>query len=486
MVPHSPFKRMRSHLFFYFPPLYPISVNKQRAWTGVSLVVLTNMKVAEVGTILVITFNIQPVPVMTDPEREVTNMSTETLSWLNKDLFQEVLQQSEQDLTITVTDVSAELAVGKGENYTSVLHRVRVTFKRDTSFDQESLSLIIKTLSDNKVMRMFYMNSHAYEKEDHFYKVLLPKIQRLIREKLDMERVQMLTARYYPTKRPEIIILEDLSKLGFRVADRRRGMDLNHCTLALQALARFHALTTVLVAEEPGMVENYPESYFSEDHRAINNMYLPRTYESLSDIVGGWPGFERFADKIRGKSDHIIGTLNKLVKPKEGAFNVLNHGDFWVNNMMFRYDEVTEEVKDIRLIDFQIIRYGSPALDLQCFLTTSPNDEVRETKVDQLLEEYHSALTDNLRLLGMSPDLYSLETLKKEFNDCSLFGLNNAVVVFCAVVADPSDRIDVDSLTEEMMKSGEQSNHLGKAFNGERFRNSFQKLLLYMEKRGIL
>ncbi|CAG2055220.1 unnamed protein product [Timema podura] len=414
---------------------------------------------------------------------EVTNMATETQSWLNKDLFQEVLQQSEHDLTITVTDVSAELAVGKGENYTSVLHRVSVTFKRGTGSDPEKLYLIIKVLPDNEVMRKFLTESRLFEKEGHAYQVLLPKVQRLIREKLDPEQSQPLAARSYQTKRPGTIILEDLSKLGFRVADRRKGLDLNHCTLALQALARFHAFTRVLVIEDPGILENYPESMLSEDHEEMNQKFIPPMYTFLASIIDGWSGFERFGDKIRGKSDNIIDILNKLVKPKEGAFNVLNHRGL----LGQQHDvPVTEEVKDIRLIDLQIIRYGSPALDLQYFLTTSPNDEVREKKVDQLLEEYHRALTDNLLLLGMSSDLYSLETLKKEFNDCSFFGLNAAIQVLAAVVADPSDAFDVDNLTEEMMTSGEQSNPMEKALRGERFRNIFQKLLLKFEKEKVL
>jgi len=51
-------------------------------------------------------------------------------------------------------------------------------------------------------------------------------------------------------------------------------------------------------------------------------------------------------------------------------FNVLNHGDFWSNNMMFSHDSFGN-IKDIYMVDFQIPKYGSVAQDLYYFLMTS-------------------------------------------------------------------------------------------------------------------
>ena len=58
--------------------------------------------------------------------------------------------------------------------------------------------------------------------------------------------------------------------------------------------------------------------------------------------------------------------------------NVLNHGDFWINNMMFQYDgTATTNPQDIRLVDLQICRFSSQALDLQYFVVTSIQEQVR-------------------------------------------------------------------------------------------------------------
>lgn len=40
---------------------------------------------------------------------------------------------------------------------------------------------------------------------------------------------------------PTFLIMEDLAPLGYCMADRNSGLDLAHCLLAIQGLARFHA-----------------------------------------------------------------------------------------------------------------------------------------------------------------------------------------------------------------------------------------------------
>lgn len=73
------------------------------------------------------------------------------------------------------------------------------------------------------------------------------------------------------------------------------------------------------------------------------------------------------------------------VAPKPNGINVLNHGDFWINNMMYKYDDDDDESlrpRDIRLVDLQLVRFSSPCLDLQYFITTSAQQEVRTTAAD--------------------------------------------------------------------------------------------------------
>ena len=51
---------------------------------------------------------------------------------------------------------------------------------------------------------------------------------------------------YGQIENPTLLVIEDLASLGFRMADRLSGLDLDHSLLAFRVLARFHAASVVL------------------------------------------------------------------------------------------------------------------------------------------------------------------------------------------------------------------------------------------------
>jgi hypothetical protein len=60
------------------------------------------------------------------------------------------------------------------------------------------------------------------------------------------------------------LVLEDLSATGFKMGERRKGLDLDHCLLVMRTLARFHAASVVLHEQDPDSMKEYDNSFFSD------------------------------------------------------------------------------------------------------------------------------------------------------------------------------------------------------------------------------
>lgn len=51
---------------------------------------------------------------------------------------------------------------------------------------------------------------------------------------------------YTQKDNPKLLVIEDLAPLGFRMADRQAGLDIEHALLAIRGLAKFHACSVKL------------------------------------------------------------------------------------------------------------------------------------------------------------------------------------------------------------------------------------------------
>ncbi|XP_063225228.1 uncharacterized protein LOC134532593 [Bacillus rossius redtenbacheri] len=404
------------------------------------------------------------------------SLATATTPWLTTDFLAGLLRRAEDDPALTVDGVEVRPASAQGDNYASDLRKVEVDY-RDGGGGRRRRSLVVKTPPELPVMRRFVAELRLFQKEVFAYSRLLPALRTLT-------SCPPVTPAYLPADTPDIVVLEDVSSRGFKMADRKTGLDLAHCRLALRALAAFHGLSAELVRRDPAVIEHLPELVHNTGRRETQMRFIPNTYDSLADIVETWPGYERFAGEIRRRRDTVVEDLERLVVPSEDGFNVVNHGDFWVNNMLFRYSEDAGRPEEVCLIDFQILRYGSPALDLQYFLATSLARGVREDHEDELLASYHEALRASTSTLGAARGVCGLDRLRKDFQDKTLYGFHAACTILCAVVAEPGDAMDLGSLSEESSES-DHVDYLTKALRGERFREAFQRMLLFYGKKGF-
>lgn len=83
------------------------------------------------------------------------------------------------------------------------------------------------------------------------------------------------------------------------------------------------------------------ENYIRTSERFIDFMTL--LLRTLANLVATWEGYDSIANKLHKHCDNLIENLVKTGKQKPGEITVLNHGDLWVNNFMFKYNESESE-----------------------------------------------------------------------------------------------------------------------------------------------
>jgi hypothetical protein len=103
-------------------------------------------------------------------------------------------------------------------------------------------------------------------------------------------------------------------------------------------------------------------------------------------------------------NDSQYKMMCELVKPNS-PFSIPNHGDAWGPNFLYRYDTADKNrPSDIRLLDFQLMRLGTPILDMLFFLYSVTTYEERDNGGwDKILKHYHDSVCSAISSLGADP-----------------------------------------------------------------------------------
>lgn len=162
---------------------------------------------------------------------------------LTLDDVRELITRDEPDVEITSLD--EEPGSGRGDNYTSMLYRVRAKGRKQSKGEDWSkyeCAIIYKILPESKKRREAFKSELLFRNEVAFYKYVWPALDRL---QSSGRRVFSGVPRIYAA-RADLIAMEDLRVRGFKMADRRKGLEVENLRLVLKALAGFHALSLTL------------------------------------------------------------------------------------------------------------------------------------------------------------------------------------------------------------------------------------------------
>ncbi|EDV31512.1 uncharacterized protein Dana_GF15396 [Drosophila ananassae] len=400
---------------------------------------------------------------------------------LDISFFEEVLDTALRTSKAKVLSIHIKMGSNTGENYCSQIYRTKISFQLPGK-PVQTMMFIVKSIPRLESVE-FIEDLQVYLKEKVTYYDVLPRLELLMKCKQ-----RFGPKLYHCIKQPEsTMVFEDLGHLGYVMASRELGLDEEHCRLVMERLGEFHATSMALAELDPHIFEAYSDGMLSPQGLAKGDGLLMSFFsgngQELLNLVNTWPGFERIAGKIAKYLQNHRANLERSQAPQDKEIRVLNHGDLWVNNMMFKYDG-NKRPQDLVLIDFQMSVWGSPGIDLNYFFYTSLNLEVLRHKRPQLLHVYHSRLAETLRNLEVNVPVPSYEQILEEVHRREAYGFFANYGIFPTISQDKSQT--ADNNLESFKDADFAKQKLRQMFSSRRLADTLQYTLPHFERAGVL
>lgn len=330
----------------------------------------------------------------------------ENIPWLSDSFFVAILQSEHECGSVSVIRWTSESAVDVGNNFMSTVLRVKLTYKEQGQSNELTRLFIVKApLADGVINENIFV-----ENEVQMYKDFIPKSVEL--SKLD------IFPKTYKCPLANCLVLEDLNETGYVMCEEGKRLDHKQAKAALAALAKFHAVSVAMKHTDPDCIErNGVETCYTNDPKyaaRFKPRILMRLY-GVATVLKTIKDCEKYGDLLNDASEEFWKLMVEVFKPNS-KMNVLNHGDFWKNNILFKYSG-TGLVSGVKIIDYQMRRYCSPGIDLLYLFWTSADNGVR-LRMYELLEFYRHTLNNTLAELRC-PERLLRHELKEEISKCS-------------------------------------------------------------------
>lgn len=305
------------------------------------------------------------------------------------------------DDNLKIVKLWSNAAAGKGENFVGVVTRIYVEYELTGGEVKKSSYLLKETCPAGQPEEAMFFEYNVYVREMDMYEFILPKMSQLLREAgiTDKMHADAITV----DREHNIIILEDLSLLNYKNADRIKKLDLKHTKLALDTLSKFHAAAYVLEKRHPELLaKNFDRSFFTRNLIGYKHVFTG-VYKALVRYVASKPELkQRYHAKMDAITNEIMEYAGRSYDIQNRDFPCLVHGDFWTTNFMFQYDDEGQPTT-VLPIDFQFSIRVSPGFDLHYFFNTSLQEDVFDREAE-LVQYYYYALRSALKKLKHEED----------------------------------------------------------------------------------
>ncbi|XP_059481976.1 uncharacterized protein LOC132200497 [Neocloeon triangulifer] len=336
------------------------------------------------------------------------------------------------------------------QGFLSCVLRVRATCEVDG--EEKEANFVVKKLPLLDIQKKIVENMKIFDQEVAFYRKCLPLMKRRFP---DVKVVNCFFAHESGT-----IVMEDLALQGFENLTknlseyREQVMTLAQAKMVMRELAKFHASSQgfdwLKVAPECFLKDIRLEI---EGTTAYQNMVGGSLLNSIVPIMecmykNDPKCIKKYTDWLNDLEGNVWPFLVKFYKANPRYINAVCHGDFWANNFMLRSDPKTQAPLDLRLLDFQVMRYAPVYFDLQLLFYISTKGHFRSVHEESLLRTYFDAFNT---FNNVTPDATNFEQFMTGYDETRMSGLLVGMAMCPIAVAFVEDTAPPDDgeLSEE-------------------------------------
>ncbi|KAK9512731.1 hypothetical protein O3M35_001095 [Rhynocoris fuscipes] len=362
---------------------------------------------------------------------------------ISKDYLEVMVRRKQDDMRIVkIVCISCKPALGKDENFMSTLlrYKLRVLYGNGESAIKH---VLVKSLPEKHEHAQFLQENSFFKNEIHMYSKILRDMKVLMEEFQDKR--DTLWCELIGYKPYHKLLLQDLKDQQFYPLDRRENVDMDHARFILKSLARFHTMGAVLL--QRNLIRRAEFDPFNMGKEKFAECIFQNCLIVLAKAIRRSWGSEwaSTADRMEKDAYKVYDKMTEMLKYDSKRFNVINHGDTWTNNVLFKHVEDTKIPSGVRFVDFQVSHLNSFVWDVTYFIYTSLKPTLRRENYKELMNTYYNSLNYNLKYYNYPESgIPTMEHLLEEMKRVRYWAMLVNLTLYPILSSDVEEPFDMD------------------------------------------
>ncbi|CAG9830311.1 unnamed protein product [Diabrotica balteata] len=339
----------------------------------------------------------------------------------------------------------------KGDNFMGIISSILI------KSGDKTLELVLKSAHTNEAFRKAAPLHDAYEREIYLYEHVFEEFKKFQEQYNIVDQFTSVPKAYLCSSEDghEGLLMENLKTQGYKLWNKKLPMNPGHVKAVLKEYAKFHAVSLAMKDKSPEQFSKLTAKVYAnvfEANPSFNNEerlkeFVASAMASGYEVVAGDSELTECLKRVESKVNNAF--FKKLKKEKYKL--VINHGDCWCNNFLFKYEdpEKIENPSSLRILDWQLSSCSTPAYDISYFFIVNSSKEIFDD-YKTYLKLYHDTLSSQLLNFGCDPQkLFPYSLLEEHLQLLFSFGLYMSFMIVKIMVSESEEAPDFVEISEK-------------------------------------